>query len=116
MYVLVCYVPDSHKEAVKRAMFEAGGGAIGGYACCSWETLGSGQFLPLEGSSPYIGRAGAVERVEEWRVEMVVDEAHVAAVVHAMQRAHPYEVSAYHLIPVMTFDDVPDEIKTFPET
>ena len=113
MYVLVCYVPGSHKEAVKQAMFAAGAGVMDSYACCCWETCGRGQFLPLEGSEPYLGRQGRLEYVDEWRLELVVDEEHATNVVRAMREAHPYEVPAYHLIPVMTFEDVPDEIEEY---
>ena len=43
---LVFFVPESHKETVKKAVFEQGAGRYDGYDNCSWETLGSGQFRP----------------------------------------------------------------------
>jgi len=58
MYKLVFFVPENHKEAVKQAVFDQGAGRYEGYDCCSWETLGSGQFKPLSGSQPFIGHAG----------------------------------------------------------
>jgi hypothetical protein len=104
MYVLVCYIPETHLQIVKDALFASGAGTLGGYEQCSWQTLGTGQFMPCKGSSPYIGEVGALEQVAEWRLELVVDEEHVASAVQAMLEAHPYEVPAYHLIPVMTID------------
>lgn len=105
MFVLVTYVPGSHLEQVKQALFAAGAGAMDGYDSCCWQVEGRGQFRPLAGSHPYLGSQDRVEQVAEWRLELVVDEAHAAAAVEALKRAHPYEVPAYHLIPVMTLDD-----------
>ena len=96
MYQLCFYVPESHVEAVKSALFEAGAGRIGDYDCCAWQTLGRGQFRPSTGSQPYIGSAGALETVPEFRVEMVCDEASIEAAVRALRGAHPYEEPAFH--------------------
>jgi hypothetical protein len=104
MYSLVCYVPETHLQKVKDALFSNGAGKLGGYEQCCYQTLGNGQFMPSQGSSPYIGTVGMLEQVAEWRVELVVDEEHVVSAVQAMLEAHPYEVPAYHIIPVMTLD------------
>ena len=65
MYQLVVYVPETHLEPVKAALFAAGAGRIGDYAQCSWQVLGQGQFLPRAGAQPFIGTVGAVERLPE---------------------------------------------------
>lgn len=75
MFKLAFFVPPSHVEQVKAAVFAAGGGRIGAYDSCAWQVLGQGQFRPLSGSQPFIGQSGVVEQVEEWRVELVVDDA-----------------------------------------
>ena len=98
MYKIGLYVPDSHVEAVKQAMFAAGAGRIGNYDSCSWQTLGQGQFRALQGSQPYVGQKGSVERIAEWQVEMVCEEAAVKAVITALRAAHPYEEPAYHVV------------------
>lgn len=95
MYKLCVFVPESHLEAVKDALFDAGAGKIGAYDRCSWQTKGTGQFRPLQGSSPYIGREGEIETVEEYRVEMVCDHRFIREAVAAMKKAHPYEEPAY---------------------
>lgn len=97
MLKLIIYVPDSHVEVVKAAVFAAGAGKIGDYDCCSWQTLGKGQFRALEGSDPYLGEQGKIEQVEEWRVETVVPDAVLQDVLHAMRQAHPYEEPAFDL-------------------
>jgi len=110
MYVLVTYVPESHLEVVKQVLFDAGCGKMDGYDSCCWVAKGEGQFRPLKGSNPFLGKEGSVEKVTEYRLEVVVDEIHAALAVEALKEAHPYEVPAYHLINVMTIggSDVED--------
>ncbi|WP_264652233.1 YqfO family protein [Pseudomonas sp. JUb96] len=103
MYKLAFFVPPSHVEEVKASVFAAGGGRIGDYDCCAWQVLGQGQFRPLDGSQPFIGQAGMVEQVEEWRVELVVADALIASVVAALKQSHPYETPAYEVWPLADF-------------
>jgi len=95
VYKLAFFVPASHVEVVKAAVFAAGGGRIGDYEHCAWQTLGQGQFRPLDGSQPFLGQTGQVEVVEEWKVELVVADELVAQVVAALKQSHPYETPAY---------------------
>ncbi|MGH8385324.1 MAG: NGG1p interacting factor NIF3 [Pseudomonas sp.] len=97
MYKLSFFVPDSHVELVKSAVFTAGGGRIGDYDHCAWQVLGLGQFRPLDGSQPFIGEAGQVEQVEEWKVELVVADELIRSVVAALKQSHPYETPAYEV-------------------
>ncbi|WP_022961077.1 NIF3 1 [Halopseudomonas pelagia] len=95
MYKLCFYVPESHLEVVKQSIFETGAGCIGGYDQCCWQTKGQGQFRPLPGSQPFIGRQGALETVAEYRVEMVCADERIRAAVAALRLAHPYEEPAF---------------------
>lgn len=95
MYKLVFFVPEAECEFVKSAVFSAGGGKIGSYDQCSWQVLGEGQFRPLGGSNPAIGKVGEREYVSEYRVETVCDDAHIKAAVEALKVSHPYEEPAY---------------------
>ncbi|NIF30443.1 NGG1p interacting factor NIF3 [Pantoea sp. Tr-811] len=97
MHKLAFFVPASHVEVVKAAVFAAGGGRIGDYDHCAWQTLGQGQFRPLDGSQPFLGQTGQVEVVEEWKVELVVADDLVAQVVAALRQSHPYETPAYEV-------------------
>ena len=91
------FVPESHVEQVKSALFAAGAGRIGAYDQCSWQVLGHGQFRPLDGSQPFIGRGGVVEQVQEWKVELVVADELIQHVVAALKQSHPYETPAYEV-------------------
>lgn len=103
MYTLFFFVPESHLETVKQAVFAAGGGAIGDYQNCCWQVLGQGQFQPMAGSQPFIGTQGQLEKVAEWRVELVVKAEHIQAAVSALKTAHPYEEVAYGVYALLTF-------------
>lgn len=97
---LVVFVPVSHVEAVLQAVSEAGAGWIGKYSHCSFQTVGTGTFMPGEGTNPYIGQTGRLEKVDEVRLETIVPAVKQNAVVKAMLQAHPYEEVAYDLYPV----------------
>ncbi|MGL6161826.1 NGG1p interacting factor NIF3, partial [Microbulbifer sp.] len=97
MYKLCVYIPETHLEKVKTALFAAGVGRIGDYDCCCWQVPGTGQFRPRAGSQPFIGEIGEVEQVSEYRVEMVCADELVDAALAALREAHPYEEPAFDL-------------------
>ena len=97
MYKLCVYVPETHLEMVKHALFAAGAGRIGNYDSCCWQVAGQGQFRPLAGSAPYLGQTGQVETVLEYKVELVCADELIAAAVAALKQAHPYEEPAYQV-------------------
>lgn len=99
-YKLVWFVPEDALDATRDAVFAAGAGRIGRYGRCSWYAAGTGTFLAGEGANPSVGRAGVEERVAELRVETVVPDERVEAVVAALLAAHPYEEVAYDLYPL----------------
>jgi hypothetical protein len=92
------YVPESHLEVVKSAMFGAGAGRVGEYECCAWQTAGQGQFRPLPGSTPYLGTQDKLETVPEYKVEMVCLAELAEPVVAALKAAHPYDEVAYSVL------------------
>ncbi|SEQ30760.1 hypothetical protein SAMN03080615_01144 [Amphritea atlantica] len=95
MYKLAFFVPQDNLEEVKQALFAVGAGRIGDYDCCCWQVKGLGQFRPLPGSNPHIGRQNLLQQVEEWKVELVCEDQLIQAVVSALKQAHPYEEVAY---------------------
>ncbi len=93
----VVYVPAEYADAVREAIFAAGGGHIGDYSHCSWSVAGTGQFLPHDGASPVIGSVGTVERVPEERVEVIAPARLRGHALAAMRAAHPYEEPAFDI-------------------
>lgn len=104
MLKLIYYVPDSHLESTKQAIFSAGAGGIGNYENCAWQVKGIGQFKPVKGADPYIGELGELEQVDEWRVETIVIEANAKAVAKALKASHPYEEPAFEFIQIIEID------------
>ncbi|WP_203141871.1 Nif3-like dinuclear metal center hexameric protein [Marinobacter mangrovi] len=97
MYKLCYFVPETHLEATKVALFEVGAGRIGDYDSCAWQCRGQGQFRPLDGSQPFLGRQGEVERVDEYKVELVCEDDLIRVAIQALKAAHPYEEPAYEV-------------------
>lgn len=101
MYHLSVYVPATHSEKLKSALFTAGAGRIGNYDSCCWETRGTGQFRPLKGSQPFVGQESLTEFVDELKLEMVCAPEHLKNVVKALKESHPYETPAYFVCPTI---------------
>lgn len=103
MYKMIFYVPQENAEEVKKAIFKTGSGSIGNYSNCSWETLGVGQFLPMDGARPSLGKIGALERVPELRVEVLCEEKNIRLAIEALRLTHPYEEPAFEVISLEKF-------------
>lgn len=101
MVRIAFYVPETHLEQVKAALFAAGAGRIGAYDCCAWQVKGQGQFRPLAGSNPFIGQQGVVEVLDEYKVELVCDDGQLHAALAALKLSHPYEEPAYDVVPLL---------------
>ncbi|MCK5866058.1 Nif3-like dinuclear metal center hexameric protein [Marinobacter adhaerens] len=97
MYKMCYFVPETHVEKTKQALFDAGAGRIGDYDSCAWQCLGRGQFRPLEGSDPFLGHAGEIEAVDEYKVELVCADELIKDALAALKQAHPYEEPAYEI-------------------
>lgn len=106
MYRINVYIPESHLEQVKQAMFEAGAGRMGHYDSCCWQTKGEGQFRPLDGNNAFIGTTGQVESVQEYKVEVVCTSSLIRQVIKSMIKAHPYEEPAYDIYKGLKLDDI----------
>ncbi len=98
---LSVFVPRTHEEQVRFAIGNAGAGHIGNYSHCSFSSDGTGTFTPLEGTTPYIGKQGQLEKVEEVKIESIMPESIQKVVVSAMKKAHPYEEVAFDLYPLL---------------
>lgn len=102
-YLLSFYVPDSHLDPVKEAIFNVGAGEFQGYRCCAWQVKGEGQYMPLEKSSPYKGHVNVLSKEIEYKVEIHCQDEVVKQAVTALKKAHPYEVPAYHVLETACF-------------
>jgi len=99
-YKIVTFVPETHADAVRNAMGEAGAGKIGNYTFCSFSSKGVGRFLPGEGTHPAIGSVGNLEAVEEEKIEVVASAEVVEDTIAAIKKVHPYEEVAIDIYPL----------------
>lgn len=97
-YQLYFYVPQSHLELVKQALFNAGAGKIGNYSNCSWQTLGQGQYVPTKNATPFLGVNNHLSKEEEYKVEMLCFEDCLDLAIETLKNTHPYEEPAYGII------------------
>ncbi len=89
------YVPESHLDLVKNAVFAAGAGRYKNYDSACWVTLGVGQFRPLESSKPFLGEVNQIEKIPEFKVEMICENSCLREVLEALKANHPYEEPAF---------------------
>jgi len=97
---LVVFVPVGHEDIILNALADAGAGQIGRYSHCSFQAGGTGTFMPQEGTTPFIGVSGVMEKVDELRLETILPATRRADVVSALVKSHPYEEVAFDLYPL----------------
>ncbi|MFZ5651924.1 MAG: Nif3-like dinuclear metal center hexameric protein [Bacillota bacterium] len=97
---LAVFVPVDDCDRVREAIAGAGAGWIGNYSDCTFMVRGTGTFRPREGTNPYIGSTGQLEKVDEIKLETIVPARLAGRVIKAMLEAHPYEEVAYDLYPL----------------
>jgi len=103
MYKLNFYVPVENKEKVKEALFNIGIGKYENYECCSFESLGVGQFKPIDGANPHLGEINSLERVDEYKVEMICSDLLIKNAIRVLKEVHPYEEVAYEVFRMEKF-------------
>lgn len=97
MYKLNYFVPTDAKEKTKQALFDIGVGRYENYEYCSFETLGLGQFKPIADANPHIGKLDIVEKVQEYKVEMICSDEIIQEAIKILKETHPYEEVAYEV-------------------
>lgn len=103
MYKLNFFVPLEAKEMVKEALFSIGVGSYENYENCSFETLGVGQFKPINKASPHIGKLDTIEHVSEYKVEMICHDELIKKAIEVLKEIHPYEEVAYEVFKMEEF-------------
>ncbi len=94
---LITYVPASHSGKLSEALFAAGAGHIGNYDKCAFSVDGEGSFRANNNATPFVGELGKVHIELEKRLELIVPNHKLQAVLSALQTTHPYEEPAYDI-------------------
>jgi dinuclear metal center YbgI/SA1388 family protein len=98
---LVTFVPESHLEKVREALFDAGAGVIGKYDRCGFTVTGTGSFRAGEDTNPYVGGKGSIHFEPEVRLETILFAHLKDNVIRALRSSHPYEEIAFDLYPLV---------------
>lgn len=99
MYQFCFYVPETHLELVKAAIFKTGVIRLGHYKDGAWQVRGEGQFNPDSNSKPFVGKENHLEKVTEYKIEIVCPTKRIIRkVIKALEEVHPYEEPAYQII------------------
>ncbi len=94
---MVVFVPFTHKEAVKDALFAAGAGNIGNYSECSFELDGRGGFKANEDADPFVGDKNQRHTEDEVRLEVIYQGNKERKLIATLLKVHPYEEVAYDI-------------------
>jgi len=95
---LFTFVPNEHAMKLREALFTAGGGRIGNYDECSFNSEGYGTFRGNDDTNPFVGEKGIQHREEETKVEVIFPSWLQNKIVSALKENHPYEEVAYDII------------------
>jgi len=94
---LTTYVPKTHADALKDALFAAGAGNIGNYSHCSFTMDGTGSYQANAGADPYLGKIGETHFENESQINITYAGAEEPKVMAALFNNHPYEEVAYEV-------------------
>ncbi len=95
---LITFIPLSHLEQVRTALFENGAGHIGNYSEASYSVEGTGTYKANEGANPFLGQMGIRHEEPERKLEIIFPLHIQSKLVKALKEAHPYEEVAYDII------------------
>jgi dinuclear metal center YbgI/SA1388 family protein len=95
---LFVFVPQQHAAAVRQAIFNAGGGHIGNYSECSFNTEGTGTYKAGQGARPFAGEIGESHQEAELKIEVIFPAYLERNIIRDMIAAHPYEEVAYDIV------------------
>ncbi|MCC8173477.1 MAG: Nif3-like dinuclear metal center hexameric protein [Odoribacter sp.] len=98
LYSLVFYTPTEHVERVRNAVWEAGGGHVGNYSHCSFNSQGKGTFLANSEANPFIGEIGKLHYENEVKTEITLPFHALNKCISALISGHPYEEPVWNLI------------------
>jgi dinuclear metal center YbgI/SA1388 family protein len=96
----VVFIPIGYEEKIMQSLDETKAGRIGSYRLCTYKSRGEGTFKAGIGTHPFRGEMGKIERVSEWRLEVLTSRANVLELTEKIRQVHPYEEMPYDIYPV----------------
>lgn len=96
MLQVVC--PHTHAEALRQAVFNAGGGQVGKYGSAWFGSEGTSGYTPKADAQPTLGNVGEAVSHEETKLEFTFPAYLQHAVMAAVKKVHPYEEFDHKLV------------------
>ncbi|MDR1487793.1 MAG: Nif3-like dinuclear metal center hexameric protein [Deltaproteobacteria bacterium] len=101
---LVVFVPQSHLQILRKAIFSTGAGTIGEYKECYFQSAGQGGFTVPADGHPFSGTPGQAHQTDEVRLELILRPQLRDQVHRAVMSVHPYEKPAFEFYPIETVE------------
>ncbi|PCI07367.1 MAG: Nif3-like dinuclear metal center hexameric protein [Flavobacteriaceae bacterium] len=95
---LTTYVPNENAEYLRTKLFETGGGNIGNYDECSFNTEGYGTYRGNENSNPVKGTKGELHTEKETFISVIFEKQNESKLLKSLFKNHPYEEVAYDVV------------------
>lgn len=101
VYKLEIFLPESHFQAVREALWSVDAGHIGNYdRCLSWSRVNS-CWRPLPGTHPSEGEENRLSQEEEIKIEACCRAGRLEETIRAVKKAHPYEEPVINVLPLL---------------
>lgn len=97
LYTFSFYTPLADAERVRTAILAEGGGHIGQYSHCSFNTEGKGTFQAHPGARPYVGEIGKIHEEQEVKTELTIPQHLLNQSIRTLLAVHPYEEPVWNI-------------------
>ena len=66
----------------------------------------TGQFNPMPGSQPTIGKQNQLESIQEYRLELICPADKIHKAIGELKQAHPYEEPAFDILKLVSPEEL----------
>ena len=100
IYKVAVSAPAEYLDILMDALDEVIEPIYPGYRRCFFISDVVGTWIPVEGSTPFLGEIGKISYEEGKRIEFAVRDYNLKEVLRTIDRVHPYEEPAVDVIPM----------------
>ena len=90
-YKIVTFIPEDYIDKFLNFFVENDISIVENYKACSFSINGIGTFYPYNNANPFIGEKNKINKINEYRVEIVSDDLTLNKVISKIKEIHPYE-------------------------
>ena len=98
MLKLEIYIPCTYLDELREALRFVGAGTSDAYDSVLSYSLVRGSWRALPGANPYKGDIGKLCESDEYKVEVMCNEADLAKTISVIKAIHPYETPIINII------------------